>query len=560
MTDAGAPAPGAAWRRPGIALAAILAAGAALRLYSYCANPSFSVDEAMLALNLGARSFAGLLRPLAFEQTAPPLFLWAERVAVLLGGVHERALRALPLAAGLLLPWLVWRLARRVAGTGPALTAAAFAALSPILVQYSVTAKPYLTDAVITALLAGWTLDVIDRPADRGAWWRLAAAGLVSLAASTPAVFVLAGAGGALLAAPAVRRAPGAAWRIAVGGAVWLAGFAALYFGILRAEATSPYMQWFWEAKFVAQPGVPVARHLWDVLNRLPVEPFVGARALAPTLVLLWGAAVWGAWRIARRGRAAAPAVLVPVAAVLVASVLRRYPISPRVMLFAAPLFFLLFAVAIEDAAERWPAGLGAGARRAIVALWLVALAGIALNTRWWGPDLRPLVREFARRAGPAEPVWVYAGAIPAWTAYTTDWDRPDTAALDLVFATGGAHGAAFHNAPSRGRAVADTEGADLHVRTAGREELLGLAPGMRWREGFGWSADRPDSGWAGREAARIRAAADSTAWLVVAHSYPTATGPLFAALEAAGARTVSERAARGATLYRVAFPRTLTR
>ncbi len=58
-------------RRPAIWL--LFALGAALRLGLYFSRPSLSIDETMTSLEIGARSFAGLLHPLAYAQTAPPL-------------------------------------------------------------------------------------------------------------------------------------------------------------------------------------------------------------------------------------------------------------------------------------------------------------------------------------------------------------------------------------------------------------------------------------------------------------------------------------------------------
>lgn len=71
-------------------------AGVLLRYVNFHAARSLWLDEAMLALNVAARSFPELLRPLDYNQIAPPLFLWIERLAVLAGGTSEKALRAWP--------------------------------------------------------------------------------------------------------------------------------------------------------------------------------------------------------------------------------------------------------------------------------------------------------------------------------------------------------------------------------------------------------------------------------------------------------------------------------
>lgn len=89
----------------------LLLFGAFVRIIGFLRNSSLSGDEAMLALNIGARTFKELLAPLDYGQVATVPFLWAERVVTTMAGVSEYTLRALPLMAGIGLLWMVYRLA-----------------------------------------------------------------------------------------------------------------------------------------------------------------------------------------------------------------------------------------------------------------------------------------------------------------------------------------------------------------------------------------------------------------------------------------------------------------
>jgi hypothetical protein len=238
------------------------------------------------------------------------------------------------------------------------------------------------------------------------------------------------------------------------------------------------------------------------------------------------------------------------------ASALHRYPVAPRVCLFLAACFFLLSEYAYAAAQERWPAGLGRAAAQIVATLWLIALAVLSANLRWWAPATRQLVAEFNARVAPGEPVYLFTGAVAAWTVYATDWRAPDSSIVATVIASQAVGGGAFHNAPSRGRAVSDTEGSALIVRERGRTEIIGLSPGIQWREGTGYVQRAPDPGWAEREAARLRAATDSTAWIAIAHDYPGEALALLRGIDAAGGREVSRWAGRGVLLVRVRFRR----
>jgi 4-amino-4-deoxy-L-arabinose transferase-like glycosyltransferase len=550
-----------------VRLGLILGLGAALRLAFYLSRPSLSIDETMLGLEIGGgtRSFAGLLHPLGYAQTAPIPFLWLVRLSTTLGGMHEYALRAVPLVAGLLVLVLVWRVARRVLPEPAALLATALAALAPALVQFSVTMKPYVTDALLAVLLLDFTLQLLDRPGVNEApprrlrrhvlkhgsaagWWRLGLAGVVAVAASTAAPFVLAGVAGALAISTAGRE-PGARWRLVACGAAWAAVFVPLYLVAYRPVATSAYMQQFWGASFF-QPGSGAG---WRQLGRALVQALVARPAPLVAILPFAALVVIGLWWLGRRHGVSLLALLgLPLVTLLAASLVHRYPLSARLLLFAAPSLVLCCAAAVAAAAAWRP-----GAGWALGSPALLMLVGIHVTHPYRTPATRRAVAALVERAGAGEPIYVASGGVPAWAFYTTDWSSPDTGYLGRVRRWAGEPGAAaFHNRAPRGRAVAADEGEHLVVRRGGRLELVGLAPGIQWREGMGFGGRSvvADSGWASREAARIRAAAAPSIWVFVANPYPATVRDLYAALERAGARLETASAVGGVRLARFRF------
>ncbi len=542
--------------RPGprTVLVLALAAGSAYRLVSFVANPSLPVDDAMLALNVASRSYGELLQPLDYAQTGPPLFLWALRLAIGLGGVNEFALRALPLLAGLVLPLVAWQVARRCIDPGAALVAAWFVALSPILIKFSFVVKPYELDALITLGVVGLALDVLERPDRLVGWWALAAAGVLAILASTPVVFVLAGVGAALVVAPRDARWAAQYGRLAAVGAAWVGAFVLTYAALYDDIARGAYLQRFWAAAFLGavSPGALAASVA--LVAKIPLQAFEGPRLPFAATLPFWGLMIWGWAHVRRRHGTAVVALLtLPLVAALSAAAARRYPVSPRLFLFAAPLVILSLVAGLAAARERWP---GRGPRwvlSAVVTLWLLTLGGLALKRPYRGKGVRHVAAEFAQQQR-GEPVYVYAGAVPAWAFYTTDWARPDTARLRFLAGVAGAGGSAFHNAPSRGRPVAPDEGDGLWVCTGGRLEVIGLPTGIQARERTGFSQRGADSGWAAREAERIAAVARSDVWLVFANIYPTTLPDLQEALRRRGGELVAAREERGAKLYRYRF------
>ncbi len=524
----------------------LLALGAVLRLGLYFSRPSLSIDETMTSLEIGVRSFAGLVHPLAYAQTAPPLFLWLVKLCTLLGGMNEYALRIVPLLAGLVVPLGVWVVGRQVLDGPGALLATATTACAPTLVQYSVIAKPYMTDAAIALVLAHCALRVIARPESLARWSWLTAAGCLATLGSIAAPFLLGGVGAAV--ALGVRPIKGAsAGRLAAVVLAWSAIYLALYLSLYRPVAASDYMQRFWNGAFLS--SAPIAG--WQLAGRAIIQSLVDRPV--PPLVILPVTALLAVGFIAlahRGGRASAVLFGTPLLLILGASQLHRYPLSARVLLGVTPTVALCCAgafVAIGSWNRRLAAGFGV--------LLVVMLVLVNVTHRYRTPTLRPAIQALLHGAV-SDPIYISSGAAPAWAFYTTDWSSPDTSYLRRVREWGGRPDApGFHNLAPRGRAITDRDGSGLVLQRSGRSETYGFGTGIQWGEVTGLTGRTPDPGWAEHEAARIKRAG-STVWLLIANTYADSRAALFAALDSAGARLDSESTVGGVERSRIRFER----
>lgn len=534
-------------RRRQFLLAVILILGTALRLGFYLSRPSLTIDETTLSLDLGLRSFMELLRPLASLQTGPVLFLWAVKLCTTAAGMNEYRLRVIPLAAGSLIPFLVWGVGRRLVTEPAAILATALSAFAPALIQYSVTAKPYITDALLALLLVWCTLDLLDRPDSTGVWVRFGVVGLVAILGSLPAPFFLAGATAAIVVG--VRPLGGRTVQrlivcLVLWGAVWVPLYALLY----RPVAGSWYMQQFWGPASFA-PGHAAG---WWKLARGVFMSLVG-RSASPGVIIPVAAIVGAGFCVwlRRLPRPLAALVGVPLLLLLVASGMHRYPLAERLLIFEVPILVLALAAWFAGST---PQGTRLGWVLGGVAI--SALIGVTVAHPYRPASTRQAVDSLLSLAQLGEPVYLASGSIPAWALYTTDWTHPDTVYLDWIARYAGTPGAAaFPNTPPRGRPVGPEEGDSLRTTRGGRVEVLGLASGIQWREGRGFAVPVvSDSGWAAREAARIAAVAHPTVWALVANSYPTMMQELYAAVERAGGAIDSDAGIGGVRLTRWRF------
>ena len=326
------------------AAAILILSGAVLRLRQYLTGRSLWADEAMLALNIVERDFAGLAQPLDYDQGAPVGFLMVEKLFHAMLGKHEFALRLFPLLVGLASLWLFYRLSKRVTGGPGLLVALALFALNPRLIYYSSEVKQYILDVAVTVLLLLIAVPALaGTPRKRDFLW-LTLAGLIALWFSHPALFVLAGIGLALVVTTLKRRDYSSLLFIFGMGVLWLLNIALLYSLILKDLSQNAYMREYWQGAFLPMPLWSDPGWFTKSLNEnigiqfgTPYGVFVVFFLMLVGWVMLW---------FHQRGVALAIASILLVT--LIASALQLYPVFERMILFLVPIGLLLIGKAVE--------------------------------------------------------------------------------------------------------------------------------------------------------------------------------------------------------------------
>jgi hypothetical protein len=360
----------------------VLTLGVAVRTAHFFANRSLWLDEAMLGLNIGERSFAELLQPLAFNQAAPVGFLWLEKLAVTLLGVSEMALRLFPLLTGILGLFVIAVLGRRLLAPYATIITLVLFALSTSQVYYSAEVKQYAFDVLCAGLILlvahqvvhglagrGGSLQTANSPAsDAGRGGRLgalAATGAVGVWFSHPLIFVLPGALAYLfLERPGRAGASGEdqneqeAYRrsLLLVGAAWTVSFALAYFLTARDTAQGPLMQRFWAEGFMPIPPQTAADWGWfsgalgDLVRNTYdfTERVGGIRRVAD--IIAGALIVLGVVHLGRTRRRLLVLLGAPILVTLLASALSFYPFKGRLIQFLVPSTLLLIGFGISGA------------------------------------------------------------------------------------------------------------------------------------------------------------------------------------------------------------------
>lgn len=336
---------------------AFLSLGVMMRLLRYLLHFPLWSDEAALAANLLNRGYLDLLRPLDYQQVAPPLFLWIELSVVRLLGFTEWSLRAFPLACSVASLFLFRHVARRLFGYSTGrdhpkwmlLFAVAIFSVSYYPLRHGVEVKQYASDLLVSLGLIALALEwVADRDRVRWLWW-LAAVVPIAVGLSHPATFVAGGISIALVPIVWSRRAV-RSWVPFVG--INLALIAA--FAVMFVVSTGPQihaadeegiLRSYWSNAFPPLDR-PLAFIRWFVAvhaGQLFAYPAGGAdvgSGLATFACFIVGISF-----LIRSGRLAAAAVcLAPFGLTFVAAALERYPYGgyARTAQHLAPIICLL--------------------------------------------------------------------------------------------------------------------------------------------------------------------------------------------------------------------------
>jgi Dolichyl-phosphate-mannose-protein mannosyltransferase len=398
---------------PFIGICAVVIA-VALRLFRYFADPSISLDEAALALNVVARPYGQLLHELDFNQGAPAAFLLLEKASIDVFGDSERALRLPAVVAGIAAAALIVPLARRMLADhiAKALAAVLFGT-SATMILYSATAKPYELDAALAIALYLIAARVERHVTVRGVAV-LAAAGVVAPWFSFASVFVLAGIGLTLLTHFAFRRR----WRdftlLAGAAAAWLVSFVIVYFVSVR-NLTHLRGSFAGDSEAVGgedtvdtlRTASGAARSILGV-GELHVAGLEVGRAAGAVALLT---AMAGLAFLARNRPINAAMLTLPALFTLIAAKLNFYPLFPRTVLFLAPALVLLLAYGVSQIVSRRHTRLLGIAVAAVVAAAIVIPGAKTFARPQRLGDLKPALRYLASHQRTDDTLWVHQPA-----------------------------------------------------------------------------------------------------------------------------------------------------
>jgi len=319
-------------------LVALTAVGIVLRARAWLAERPFWIDEAMLGESIVTRGIFDLLtEPLGHQQSSPPGFLVLVFLAGQPFGFSELSLRAVPFLASIVSLLLAHSISRTAFSTrvGRAVFLGSIA-FSPFLTFYGQELKPYAVDVLATLwFLRLWYVSDTER-------FRLRhgiVAGLLVLS-STPGAVVA----GVFLAARLISPKLPHSVRTHLQFTLPILGALGAHATYLNKVFDSKEMRLWWESRNGFPPEMNLIHQFSWLLEKLSEGMYavfshgdIGFSALQMDNKLLWTSAtvvaLIGLAISSRRN----PMGLAVVAAVLLLSAARIYPMNSRLSMFVLP-------------------------------------------------------------------------------------------------------------------------------------------------------------------------------------------------------------------------------
>jgi hypothetical protein len=324
-----------------LALVLVISVGAGIRLRYL--NVPIDYDEAYSFRNFASRP---LYQGLSDYSTTNNHLLntLCMHVAYKLFGQREWALRWHVFAAGVLLIPAAYALARAMCGPAIALAAAAMAASSDVLINYSVNARGYIWVALMTMLLmhASWRLG--SRNGTTGLAW--IAAWLAAVAGGFAAPIMIYAVGGCFgwLIVGFLREGPSGRARVA--GLVLWAMLVALAWVWLYAPGLVFSGVEAWRHPFVSPLSLADWYARQHVVWSMAVESWTNSLLPSPAAAALCALGILTLMSVREYHRAVSLLIAVLASTWLLMAIQRVAP-PPRIFSFLAPVFFVLVAAGV---------------------------------------------------------------------------------------------------------------------------------------------------------------------------------------------------------------------
>ena len=397
----------------------ILAIGIYIRVVQYIANRSLWLDEAMLSLNIVHRTLFGLLKPLIYNQAAPIGFLFLEKLAVLIFGPNEYSLRLFPLLSGVIALFLFYKVSRLYIKDKAVPFSVFLFSISYILIRYSSEVKPYSSDVLVALILYLIASPFFSKENGNRKYIIFGIVGALCIWISYPSVFVLAGVGTTIF----ILYLYSGKWKQIVKLSViylfWIINFAIFYTFSLHNLQSHNRLVHALKESFAPSPVESLPKFKWYFYHFYfgTFQYFFRSEVYMVAAFLF----IIGFAKILIEKNVKLTAIFSPIVFLLIASLLGKYPIGGRLILFLISPIILITSEGVVELISKY-----SGKKVVLIIGILLTFISYPLNDTLKAlvvpikkEEIKPAMKYISKNAKKDDTIYVYFGAIPAFKFYS---------------------------------------------------------------------------------------------------------------------------------------------
>jgi hypothetical protein len=402
----------------------IIGIGTLLRIAQFLFNRSLTEGEAPIAMNIIYHSYRELFKPLDFIQPAPVGFSIIEKLFVDMFGNSEYALRLFPLIAGIIALYLFYRIAQKFLSHNAVPISLILFVVCDHLIYFSSEVKQYSSDVAITLLLILLASYILSKKYTSTILVLYGCLGALTCWFSHPAVFTFFSISIVLLIFLVQKRE----WErgIWLGIAIGIAGMSLgiNYLLTLEVLSTNQGLIEGFQNSFMPLPPHSFIELQWFgyVFLRMFKNPLGFSFFELPLAALSF---LVGCIILFIEKKKMLLFLILPILCALIASGFKKYPFEGRLLLFSAPLVFLVIAEGIEVIRIKVSQKSSAIGFLLVTVLLVqpVVLAGYHLIEPRAPEELRPAVKYLKDNYREGDTIYVYYAAVKAYRYYVEQFD-----------------------------------------------------------------------------------------------------------------------------------------
>ena len=324
--------------------------GIGIRIYQFASLRSLWLDEAMLARNIIDRSMLDLLfQPLDYNQGAPLLFLFIEKLFTYIFGRNDIALRLFPFVCGVLIIPLSIHIATKIFGKVAGGVTGILIISNSQLIYYSSEVKQYSVDAFIILFVICCFINWFERKLSTKNYWEILIVGIISSILSHPNLFIFGGFAIVLWIKTLIEiRKTGRKqdfYKLSGVLFTWGVLYGGLYLLTLNDLASNNHLINYWSNGFMPMPP-------WENLDWFRSLPSEFTRSLLngqyKTHRVFLVLTILGAILLWKKNKNFSFSVIIIGIGMLIASAMRLYPLEGRMLIFSIPLVVLFISGGIQ--------------------------------------------------------------------------------------------------------------------------------------------------------------------------------------------------------------------